>query len=373
MTKPLNPRLFRRLQDTFGSVRISNQGVPTMIDHRPDWLQRCGRLKAEVVERGETYVVSCPFCSDTRGRLYVCHRWAVRDEKTGDDMLHLARCFNEGCLATREAQKELHALVFPRGKYGRTMEVRLKPQAPTTEPLVPIQIVLPEGTPLTELPKEHPAIEYLRRRKFAPERLARQWGVYFCEENRERPGQDQQARPHFYQPRIVYPVYALPVLGLSDEAGPTSTLRLAGWQARTIDDDSEAPKYFTACGMRRNELLYGLPQAIRTEGPIVVVEGVTDVWRFRANAVALFGKTISPVQCGLFLRHFAGRPIVVLLDRDAAEDARRVCQKIRSSRATSGEDAPVVFARLPACRKDPGECTYKEAWSAVGKALARAS
>ena len=67
-----------------------------------------------MVQYGETYKVSCPFCSDTRQRLWINHHWGVRDEKTNDDLLHLAHCFNDDCINTREVQKELHAMVFPR-------------------------------------------------------------------------------------------------------------------------------------------------------------------------------------------------------------------------------------------------------------------
>lgn len=129
------------------------------------------------------------------------------------------------------------------------------------------------------------------------------------------------------------------------------------------------PEYFTARGMRKSELLYGLPPAIKTEGPIIVVEGVTDVWRLRTNAVALFGKTISTTQCKLLLRYFEGRPIVVFLDRDAVAEARKVCEKIRTSRITAGDEAAVVIAKLPRGRSDPGDCTYKEARAAVQKAI----
>ncbi len=110
-------------------------------------------------------------------------------------------------------------------------------------------------------------------------------------------------------------------------------------------------------------------QPIKSEGPVVVVEGVTDAWRLGPGAVALFGKSIATEQSQLILRYCLGRPIVVLLDADAEDNARRVCQKIRNSRIAAGDKSPVVIGKLPAGRKDPGECTSKEAWKAVEKAM----
>jgi hypothetical protein len=244
--------------------------------------------------------------------------------------------------------------------------------APTSAPVAPRQFHLPEGTPLSELPEDHPAINYLRRRKFDPLRLAKRWGVYYCGANRERPGQEDRSPPYFHDKRIVYPVYA-PLSPIEQKPAANRRVRLAGWQARSLQTKpaNGAPKYFSAAGMKKSELLYGLPQVIKTEGPVVIVEGVTDVWRLRTNAVALFGKTISPAQCKLLIRHCGGRPIVILLDEDAVDEAIRVREKIRRSRIAAGDESPVIVARLPKGRKDPGDCTYMEVWNVVKKAQTR--
>src|SRR5579862_7193886 len=132
---PLNPRLHARLVERFGRVGISNDGQALQVTHMPDYVHRKGRLKAHVSSWGETYKVNCPFCSDTRGRLYISHRWGVRDPRTGDDLLHLAFCHNEECLRTREAQKQLHKHVFPDGRYAFEVasltSASVTPSAPT--------------------------------------------------------------------------------------------------------------------------------------------------------------------------------------------------------------------------------------------------
>ncbi len=368
MIEPLNPVLYQSLQDTFGHVRVSNEGEPIQVRYRPDWQHRNGRRQAVVVSAGETYYVNCPFCSDTRKRLGISYHWSVPDEETGDDMLHLANCFNEKCISTREVQKKLHALVYPHGNYGRTMKVQLPAASPASAPVAPRRFLLPESVSLAEMPEDHPAIRYLRRRNFDPLRLSKRWGVSYCEVNRAPPGREN--RPYFNEGRIVYPVYA-PTYRLDNEARLVRGTRLAGWQARTLkaNPPKSVPKYLTARGMKKSELLYGLPQAIKSEGPVVIVEGVTDVWRLGPGAMALFGKSISPAQIVLILKYFPGQPVVVLLDAETEKEARLACQKIRSGRLAAGDKSSVVIAELPVGRKDPGDCTYKEVWNVVEEAV----
>ncbi len=352
MTKTLNPTLFRRLTEVFRHVRVSNPGQPAVIHYQPDWQYRRGRLRPRVVGYGETYYVSCPFCTDIRRRLGISHRWAVDDRETYDDMLHLAHCFNEECLATREMQKKLHAMVYPQGMYGRAMKVELPRSVQPAEPAPEPEFHLPPHTPLSELPAGHPAIRYVRKRGFNPKMLARRWGVVYCEENRG-------PSPHFLEPRIVIPVYAPRAW---DDEQPA---RLVGWQARSIGRSiHRMPKYLSALGMRRNDRLYGLPQALKTQGPIVIVEGITDVWRLERRGVGLFGKVMSQAQVRLLRRYCDNRPIVVLPDQDVQEQARTIVQQLRPY------DFPrVVAGKLPNGRKDPGECSCEGLRAAIEDAI----
>jgi DNA primase len=121
--------------------------------------------------------------------------------------------------------------------------------------------------------------------------------------------------------------------------------------------------------MAKSRLLYGLPQALATSGPIIVCEGPTDVWRFGTNAVALIGKSLSNEQCRLLVHHFAGRPLVVALDRDAADEARHVRQKLIDARRDVGQATPVVMLALPQGGKDPADFGTAELTAAVAAAL----
>lgn len=350
MLNVLNQRLYRNLERRFGKISITNLGSRTRVIYRPDHYFRKGKLKPEVIEYGETYRVNCPFCTDTRQRLYINHLWAERDEETNDDMLHLAKCFNDECLATRKMQKELHAQIYPNGKFGRSIvPYPSVAQIESPPPLSPVN--LPASVPLTELSRSHPAISYLRKRGFDAELLADAWAISYCEYN-------TCERPAFADTRLLIPIM-LPHLN-PFAAGLDTELRLVGWQARMLKPSTSRPKYLTSRGMKKNCVLYGLNEAKQADGPVVIMEGVTDVWRYGAGAVALFGKTISKVQVELLRRHLPGRPIVVLLDRDAAEEARKLREAIIIDRRQYGDLTPVRLGNLPAGRNDPGECTLAE-------------
>ena len=70
-----NKFLYNKLQALFGSVLIA-------------------RADAE----DEDYRVNCPFCSDTRHRLYISCQWGVYDPFAGHSNIHLIRCYNENCV-----------------------------------------------------------------------------------------------------------------------------------------------------------------------------------------------------------------------------------------------------------------------------------
>ena len=94
-----------------------------------------------------------------------------------------------------------------------------------------------------------------------------------------------------------------------------------GWQSRFVGEldwkgpkkRELPPKYFTAPGMPRSELLYNLDRA-KNYSTGVIVEGVTDVWSFGPMAVGLFGKNLTTEQYRKFLATFRKRTAVLLLD-----------------------------------------------------------
>ena len=355
----LNPRLYAALERAFGEVLVSDQGSPRTTVVLPVWSRGISALTVRSISNGEYYRVSCPFCAmkkcwDTRFRLWINHEWALVDERTQRRNLHLAYCFNEQCLQESDRRRELYNLVYP---VGQSRHARPLPTAPIVK-AAPAQAILfpPECVRLDYLGLDHPASQYLIARGFDPHALARQWGVCYCSAS-------MVAVPTIRH-RIVVPIVRPSPFSMP--GGPPGIF--AGWQARTVND-ADQPKYLTAQGLRKSEIFYGLPSAVHSTGPIVIVEGVTDVWRLGTNAIAPLGRTLSLAQEQVLRGYFPGRPIVLMLDADAEDQARKACASLRRARTAAAGDNRVVVAQLPPGRKDVAECTVEEAWQAVWSSL----
>lgn len=184
--QPLNPTLHEALCEPVRAVRARGHRhprIPATVRHRPNWYRR-GKLEVEVLDDGEVYKVSCPYCGDTRMRLCFCHRWGVKDLKSGDDMLYLVYCFNEHCIDTREAQEALWEEVFPAGekpgRHGPAFTVEH-----TTESIgqwTPRTIQLPGGLVPINAHSVHPvARQYIDGRGFDVEELWKFWRVGTCQ------------------------------------------------------------------------------------------------------------------------------------------------------------------------------------------------
>lgn len=152
---------------------------------------------------------------------------------------------------------------------------------------------------MNELPADHYAVTYIRDRRFHnPQYLSDAFGVSFCLRA------DDQYRPA--QNRIIAPVWQHGVL--------------VGWQGRYPDDIdwkvTGIPKYYTRPGMHKSKILHNLDNA-KLRPFVVVVEGVTSVWRIGGPAVACFSKSISGGHHSLIYEHWAGKPVLLVLDPDA--------------------------------------------------------
>ena len=346
---PLNPSLFHALQE-FGTVRFAAQGERLVGTYQT---MPGGRVRLNLVSAGEYYRVNCPYCNDTRQRLYINHRWGVRDPQTGTRNRWLALCHNENCLAD---EKNLLDLIERTAWYNREAGAgRVEIATGRTEP-VGRPVPLPDDYVLLDkLKRGHPARRYVQGRGFDADALARVWGVGFSYE----------AFCLSAAGRLLIPVYRL------DKGRPVCW----GWQARAIEpDDENRCKYFTAPKLKKSQLLYGIERVDGDSGIILVCEGVTDVWRAGKNAVALLGKYASAEQVELMRKQFRGRPIAVALDPDAPEEAEELIDKLRRARAQSllnPDSAPVVHVHLPK-GKDPGDCDRDQLWTLAKRALRRA-
>ena len=73
----LCPELYNKLNSMFpGGVVIANQGEP-MYSSSPT--QHNGSHFTSVISSGEYYRVNCPFCNDTKHRLWVNHMYGQPD------------------------------------------------------------------------------------------------------------------------------------------------------------------------------------------------------------------------------------------------------------------------------------------------------
>ena len=85
--------------------------------------------------------------------------------------------------------------------------------------------------------------------------------------------------------------------------------------------------------------------------------------------MAILGKDLSRQQKLLMIHYFSDRPIVVLLDPDAEQQARQIMRELRQARSIDQGEKRVVVATLPAGREDPAACSREEVYAAVAVAL----
>ncbi len=182
-------------------------------------------------------------------------------------------------------------------------------QRTTTEPKVafhPFKFPKPCFT-LNEQGKK-----YLSKRRFDPDYLEQEWGLL-------QTGPVSFLDGISYKHRILIPI---------NWGG-----QIVSFQARDITDKSEM-KYL-ACLMRREKInhkhvLYGKQEYWRKTNSIIVVEGVTDVWRLGPSAVATFGIEFKMEQV-LQLKKAADR-FFILFDSEtqAQKQARLLAVKLRA-------------------------------------------
>jgi hypothetical protein len=336
----LNRTLYDQLCLQFGAVSVQNEGAPMACLHQPDL---AGGMRLAIVAHGESYYVNCPFCTDTRRRLSVNHRYGVYDPVTRSDNFHLATCFNDDCLKDRGRYRQLADLVFRfMNRDERRRLMAACPAATPAPPARPLAQCPPPGdvVALPDLPPEHPAVRYLAGRGFDVGELAAAWHVLYCVR--------ANAGYPLAQDRLVIPVVRD---GL-----------WVGWQARYVGErpwkEERLPKYVTMPGLPRNRLLYNHDLA-RRQPLAVVCEGPSDVWRVGPAGVALLGKTASVEQLRLLAAGWPGHPVVILLDGDAAADADRLDRQLRPLHRGA-----LLAVRLPRC-DDPGGLGREELWGHI--------
>ena len=301
MVMPLRPDLYQRLDSHLGPVLIANEGVAL----RGHTEKVGGTYQLQVDVKGEEYRIRCPFCKESRYRLYINHLWGKYVPELKSDNLHLAHCFNEDCLSDWGRVLKLRDWVYNdviRGRFPDPVRQGLQ-VAPVSQQAVPPGVCIN----MAHLPGGHPMHTYIRQRGQDPIYLGKEFSV----------GLVHLADPQFMmaQDRLYIPIMC--------------NGEFVGWQARWPSDPVPhgVPKYYSMPGMRTGQCLYNYDQARRF--PFVVIcEGPTDVWSFGPEAVALFGKNMSQQQAEMISagvsRNSSGpqglanwKTAVLLLDVDA--------------------------------------------------------
>lgn len=337
LANPLNPTLYHALRESFkndGGVKVANEGEAFVSQWQRDPADPKKSVEV-LVQGGEEYRVCCPICRDTKHRLYVNHKWDTTDEVGKAHWNHLIHCFNEEC--------DLEGFAERLKPYIRNRPC-LRPGGVPDTNVTLLRMEWPgDCVPLTKLPSSHPALEYLRSRRFDPVQIQDLWDVKFCLSCPETP----RFHKHLVEGRIIIPIY------WGDDS------ELVGWQARSINGSD--PKYYTSPSLKKRHVLYN-GQRAKNFSVGVLVEGVTDAWRVGPRATALLGKSVSYFQRLLLCDLFRNGTLINMLDPDALEDIDRVHKQLKP------EHFPGKYhvVRLPA-GTDAGSSETAFIYSEIGR------
>jgi hypothetical protein len=239
-------------------------------------------------------------------------------------MIH---CFNEDCMASEARRQQFFLRLFGTSKPPKNVPVKRgkRDSSQLKEIDWPGKVV-----PLHELPRDHPANDYLRSRGFDPYQLSKEYGLRYCSQASQGFGLASE--------RIIVPIFM--------------NKKMVGWQARFVGErdwkNCPVPKYWDRPGMPKRLMLYNFDVATQQSFG-VLQEGVTDVWSTGKNAMGLLGKSISSAQRQLLAFSFHRKPLLVMLDGDAQVDNECIVHEMKASNRVG-----VGIIVLPD-EKDPGD------------------
>ncbi len=314
--KPLNPTLYfglQRLLESRGdeSLEIYNAGMGCVeVAVRDPQARRDSNKKGartKVMDAGEEYRFNCPFCGDTRQRMYVSHLWGVPDKDGNGQNLWRINCWNEKCNSDFDNIRWLFDQIY-KVNSRRAQPVRLHEGKQRTME----EILAPKNPPgtiirLDALAKQDPkhfAVEYIIDRGFDPAYLGKTFGVGYCPTS-----EFALARRRIYVP--------IEMDG-----------KLMGWQCRYPGAWSKGmpAKYFSCPQMRKRYMAYNYNRALRYK-TIEVVEGPFDVFGAGSNAFGLLGKAMSVHMRERLIKDIDPRSYLAIMldpksDKLAVEDGR---------------------------------------------------
>lgn len=266
---------------------------------------------------------ACPFCSGNPG-LHLGYCIDKNDELRGRFV-----CWRCGGKSTTWALKALLSVSYREAEETEKRYSKLSVFSPRTVSAKARRRPKTVDPPQSLLPLTKKHRKYLKERKFNPEKLIRLWDIGSI-------GHEGG----IYKFRMFIPVYF--------------NGKLVSFQCRSLSSDNKNLKYL-ACEkelevIEHKHLLYGYDQV--PGNTIVIVEGVTDVWRLGPGAVATFGIKYKVEQIEL-MKQFSTRYILYDSDPQAIKQAKKLESYLSQFSGTT--------ERLEPFSGDPGDFDQKEA------------
>ncbi len=281
----------------------------------------------------------CPFCSGNPGN-HLGYCYDPTSRFFGRFVCY--RCGGKGTL--RVLSKLLRIdddvrLIGIIAKYGITPGMRRPILPPTKRRKLAREADLP---PLLRRLKEVPgAVRYLVGRKFDPEEIEGLWKVMAT-----GPGsiiRSEDGRSVDFSYRIIVPVFL---------KGKLVTYQGRDWTGKSSKKYLACPPWAEDYPIK--DTLYGADEAEESENnEVVLMEGVTDVWRYGPGAVACFGIKHRSSQIRELARRFDR--VTVAFDPEGAAkiQARKIARELEEW------GLEVKSTRLPR-GKDPGDMNRNE-------------
>lgn len=315
--------------------------------------QTCGRYR----KSGKEYLVHCPFC-EKNGLRYTRKFKLSFNPELGK--YKCWRCNEAGGIDWFFRSRGV-ASVQGVGKGVGFVKTPPLPKNPRSPGMM---------TPMANLldKPDHPACQYLlsgrggKSRKVDPSELT-PFGTMYCKTGTVFG--DKKDFQFDASNTLVFPIYFKgDVVGwqcrllYEPEDVPEEFLIERGYPR---DEDGEVlrpPKYFTSPGFPKGRVFFNWDIAIK-EDMLVVVEGVFDAVSVGKCAIAALGKNLDEAQVSLLAN--AGKPIVLLLDPDAAAESQELANYL------SGR-VPVTVVTLPD-NVDAGDLTHDEVWGFISSQI----
>ena len=201
---------------------------------------------------------------------------------------------------------------------------KIKTKLPVKKQNKNIKVKLPEGTTL--LKSTHK--DYLESRDFDPDKLVKLYGLQGT----------GYSGP--YKFRIIAPIYL-------DQ-------KLVSYQGRDVT--GKASLRYKTCSKEEEALyhkhtLYAVDLAKKDK--VIVVEGITDVWRLGVDVVSTFGTGFTQFQIGMLAKRFK----IIFVLYDSSDEAQEKANLLSHYLGVLGKQTEVIIIE----KDDPANLTDSEA------------